>query len=486
MTILYRSAFELAREIRSGKLSSRAVLEFFLERVERYNGSLNAVVALDRERALHRAAQADEAAAAGDNWGPLHGVPMTIKDAWCTEGLVTTGGIPQFRDYRPAANAIAVQRLIDAGAIIFGKTNVPFMSGDLQTFNDIYGTTNNPWDLSRTCGGSSGGSVAALAAGLTPLELGSDIGGSIRTPAHLNGVYGHKCSHGLISMRGHLPPGLDMLSEPDLSCAGPLGTCVDDLEQALTLLVGPAPDVTEQAITELPTPVARNAAHLRIAVWADDSFCPVDREIVDHIEGVASTLENLGAHVDRQARPDIDPQSNHDNFTQLMMALLSVDMPDSLREMARKLVAAADADDMSEPLLQMRGIALEHRDWLVENEKRQRARMAWARFFRDFDVLFCPCAHVAAFPHDHHPDMHARRLEVNGEQRRYTDLLKWAGLPLNALLPSTAVPIGSTRAGLPVGMQIAGPYLGDRTTLSVARLVEDHHRTFQPAPDYRD
>ncbi|MFT7286975.1 MAG: amidase [Halieaceae bacterium] len=486
MSILYRSAFGLARDIKAGKLSAVTVLEFFLDRVERYNGALNAVVALDTDRALARALEADLAAAAGADWGPLHGVPMTIKDAWCTEGLVTVGGIPDCRDFIPTRNAVAVQRLVDAGVIIFGKTNVPFMSADLQSFNEVYGVTNNPWDLERTSGGSSGGAAGALAAGLTPLEIGSDIGGSIRTPSHFNGVYGHKSSYELISTRGHLPPGEGILSEVDLSCAGPLATCVDDLEQTLAMLAGPAPDITAHPLPTLPTPSFREAAHLRVAVWADDPFCPVEKSIVEHIECAANTLEQLGAFVDRDARPNIDPTANHINYMQLMLSVIGTDMPEEVRQASRDMVAAADPDDMSEPLLQMRGIALDHRGWVRQNEIRQRTRVAWEAFFRDYDVLLCPCASVPAFAHDHHPDMQVRRISVNGEERPYTELLKWAGLTLNAYLPATAVPLGTTPEGLPVGMQIAGRYLGDRTTLAVARLLESHHRSFIPPPGYNE
>ena len=484
MSILYRSAFGLAHDIKEGKLSAVAVLEFYLERIERLNEAINAVVALDTDRALARALDADRAAAAGEDWGPLHGVPMTIKDAWCTEGLTTAGGIPERREFLPSQNAIPVQRLIDAGAIVFGKTNVPFMSADLQSYNEVYGVTNNPWDTERTCGGSSGGAAAALAAGLTPLELGSDIGGSIRTPSHFNGVYGHKASYELVTTRGHLPPGENVLSEADLSVAGPLATCVDDLEHALAILAGPAPDTGRHPLPPLPTPSFRDPAQLRVAVWADDDFCRVERSIAEHIERAAVTLEELGAHVDRNARPDLDPMANHVNYTQLMLSVLGADMPDSVRKTARDQVAAADPNDMSEPLLQLRGIAMDHRDWLRQNEIRQRARVAWEAFFRDYDVLLCPCAPVPAFPHEHHPDMQARRLTINGEQRPYTDVMKWAGLTLNAYLPSTAVPLGTTREGLPIGMQIASRYLGDRTTLAVARLLETHHRSFVPPPGY--
>jgi amidase len=484
MSILYRSAFGLARDIKAGKLSAVAVLEFFLERIERLNEDLNAVVALDTDAALARAVAADEAAARGESWGPLHGVPMTIKDAWLTRGLVTVGGIPERREFVPEENAVPVQRLVDAGAIVFGKTNVPFMSADLQSFNEVYGVTNNPWNTGRTCGGSSGGAAAAIAAGLTPLEVGSDIGGSIRTPSHFNGVFGHKCSYGVISTRGHLPPGEGVLSEADLSCAGPIGTCVDDLEEALAILAGPSPDITAHSAPALPTPSFRDASQLRVAVWADDPFCPVDSAIADHIEVAASTLEQLGATVHRDARPDVDPRQNHENYMQLLSSVLGADMPESVQQMAKEMVAAASPDDNSDLMLQMRGIALTHRQWLAQNERRQHTRVAWEKFFRNYDVLLCPCAHVPAFPHDHEPDFHARSLEVNGEKRPYAELLRWAGLTLNAYLPTTAVPLGTTADGLPVGVQITSRYLGDRTTLAVARLLEAHHRAFVPPPGY--
>lgn len=484
MSILYRSAFGLAKDIKAGTLSAVSVLEFYLERVERLNDEVNAVVALDTDRALARAVAADHAAANNDDWGPLHGVPMTVKDAWCTEGLVTVGGILERRDFIPDKNAVVVQRLIDAGAIIFGKTNVPFMSADLQSFNEVYGTTNNPWNKERTSGGSSGGAAAALASGLTPLEIGSDIGGSIRTPSHFNGVFGHKSSYELITTRGHLPPGDTVLSEPDLSCAGPLATCVDDLEQALALLAGPAPDIATHSPPALPTPSFRDASQLRVAVWADDEFCPVDTSIAEHIERAAQTLEGLGAHVDRTARPNIDPQANHINYVQLLLSVLGADMPAQVRQMAREAVAAADPQDMSEPVLQMRGMVLDHKGWIIQNEIRQHTRAAWEAFFRDYDVLLCPCAHVPAFAHDHHPDMQARVISVNGEARPYTDVMKWAGLTLNAYLPATAVPLGTTTDGLPIGMQICSRYLGDKTTLAVAKLLESHHRAFVPPPGY--
>ncbi len=482
MSILYRSAFELARDIKSGKHTALEVLDFFLARVEAINPQLNAVVALDTERARARAAEADAAVARGEDWGPLHGVPLTIKDAFCTEGLVTVGGMPEHRENVPTANAAAVQRYVDAGAIVFGKTNVPFASADLQSFNDIYGVTNNPWDVTRTCGGSSGGAAASVAAGLTPLEVGSDIGGSIRTPSHFNGVFGHKPSYGLVSQQGHLPPGEHVISEADLSVVGPIGHCMADIDQAFELLLGARPADAPAWRVELPEPRFENAAQLRVALWPDDDFCRVDDDVRQAIESVGNSLAALGASVDREARPDFDPELNHQNYTKLLTAAIGSDMPAEVIAMAKAAVAEADPEDMSEPMLQMRGISLSHADWLRENERRLRTRAAWDTYFDNFDVMICPCAMVPAFPHDLEPDMHARTLQVNGEQRAYTDMLRWAGLTINAYLPATAVPAGLSRDGLPIGVQVVSRYLGDRSTLAVASLLEEHHRAFTPPP----
>lgn len=484
MNLLYRSAFEIGADIKAQRITAREVLEFFLDRIASLNPQINAVVALDKERALVRADEADIAASNGDDWGPLHGVPLTIKDAFCTQGLVTVGGIPDYSEHVPTKNALAVQRYTDAGAIVFGKTNVPFMSSDLQSFNDIYGVTNNPWDTQRTCGGSSGGAAAALAAGLTPLELGSDIGGSIRTPSHFNGVYGHKPSFGLVPQRGHLPPGQDTLSETDLTVVGPLATCVADLEGALDIIAGAAPEDAPAWRIELPRPSFSDVCELRVAVWSDDKFCPVDSEIAASIESAGGALAALGAFVDSKARPDFDPEANHVNYVQLLMAAMGGGLPQSVHDMAAEAVAAADPADMTEPLLQMRGISLSHKAWLKQNERRLRTQKRWEEFFEEYDVLLCPCAHVPAFPHDHTGSMDSRRLLVNGQERPYMELLRWAGLTLNTYLPATAAPIGETRSGLPIGVQIVARSMGDKTSLAVAKILEQHHRSFTPPPDF--
>jgi amidase len=480
------SAFELAADIRDGKVSSVEVLQHFLDRIERLNPQINAVIALDEERAMARAREADEALQRGESWGVLHGLPMTVKDALCTEGLVTVGGIPERRDYIPKSNAVAVQKLVDAGAIVFGKTNVPFMSSDLQSYNDVYGTTNNPWNTQRTCGGSSGGAAAAVAAGLTPLEIGSDIGGSIRTPSHFNGVFGHKPSFGIVSQRGHLPPGEGYLSNPDLSVVGPIANCAQDLEDTLDLIMGPDSEEATAWRIELPPARAQQAQDLRVAVWLDAEFCPVDKEVQAAIRDAAESLQKAGARVDFDARPDIDPKANNENYGKLLMASMGPGMPEDVYQAARAMVEAADPKDMSMPMLQMHGIALSHRHWLQENERRLRTRARWDEFFCNYDVLLCPCTHVVAFPHQQNPDLHARTLLVNGEQRPYFDVLGWAGLSLNSYLPASVAPVGLTEDGLPVGVQIVGPYLEDRTTIAVAKLLQEHHRTFTAPPGYAD
>ncbi|HET8707899.1 MAG TPA: amidase family protein, partial [Pseudomonadales bacterium] len=238
---LYASAKSLLQAMQDGALSSRQLLELYIKRIEQKNAEINAVVATDLEAARKRADAADAARANGELWGPLHGLPMTIKDTYEVPGMPCTAGAPMYRNHQPSRAAVAVQKLIDAGAIIFGKTNVPLFASDLQSYNKIYGTTNNPWNKALTPGGSSGGAAAALAAGFTAAELGSDIGGSIRTPAHFCGVYGHKVTHGIISMRGHVPGPPGTLGEPDLAVAGPMARAAGDLALLLDVVAGASP-----------------------------------------------------------------------------------------------------------------------------------------------------------------------------------------------------------------------------------------------------
>src|SRR3954463_6763842 len=269
-------AVRLAEAIRNKQLSSRELLELYVARIDRLDGPINAVVTLDVDRARRTAAAADEHLARGEVIGPLHGLPITIKDAIETEGIRSTGGAVELRDYVPAADAPAGARLKSAGAIVFGKTNLPRFSGDSQAFNELFGTTNNPWSFAHVPGGSSGGSAAALAAGLTGAELGTDIGGSVRAPAHCCGVYAHKPSYGVIANLGYLDHVGGGTTRTDINTFGPMARSSDDLELLLSVLAGPVPEDELAWRVELPASSVGSLASVRVATWLDDDACSVD------------------------------------------------------------------------------------------------------------------------------------------------------------------------------------------------------------------
>ncbi len=465
-----RSATEIVAGIAAGQVSSRELLTTLLDRVERRR-DLNAVVTLDAERAMAAAARADEAVARGEPLGRLHGLPMTVKDAFETEGLRTTSGAPELADHVPDRDADAVARLRQAGAVIFGKTNLPIYAGDVQTYNEVFGTTNNPWDLSRAAGGSSGGAAAALAARLTPLELGSDIGGSIRNPAHYCGVAGVKPTFGIVPIRGHIPGPPGSLSEGDIGVAGPMARTVEDLELGLDVLAGPDAARAVAWRLELPPPRATSLDGYRVATWLDDPAAPVDRSVLALLEGAVGTLADAGARVDEGASLGVDLQEVAEVYLQLLVGVLANGYPAEVLAAADEMAAALDPADRSMPTLFLRGLAQRKRDWNRTHERREQIRARWADLFRDVDVLLCPIAGTAAFPHDHQADQLARTVSVNGEQRPGLETLVWAGLVGMAHLPAAVVPVGTTADGLPAGIQVVAPYLEDRTALDVARRL---------------
>jgi amidase len=430
-------ASELVRALRDREISSRELLEQYAERVEGINPALNAVVTTDLERARAEAAAADEATARGQEVGPLHGLPITIKDSFETAGMRTTSGFPDLAGYVPARDADAVARLRAAGAVIFGKTNLPTMAMDWQTTNPVFGTTNNPWDLTRTPGGSSGGAAAAIAAGLSGLELGSDIRGSLRQPAHNTGVFTLKPSYGIVPVRGHIPGPPGTLSTPDLAVAGPLARSADDLDLALDVLAGP--DAMQSTGWQLRLPAARGHSlrDYRIAVWLDDPAAPVDSSVLDVLVIAVDSIRNAGGHVNDEARP-VDLAESSQVFEKLFLAAVSP------------------------------GAA----DWNMTNEHRQALRAKWQEFFTSFDVMLTPVSPVAAIEHDHTGDPDSRTITVNGAQRPYTDQSTWTGLAGGVYLPAAVVPVGHTTSGLPVGMQVIAPFLEDRTAIDMARHLE--------------
>ena len=480
--MIFNSAHEILEKIKQRKVSSLEVLESFLAQVEKVNPTINAIVALDIERAKEKAIEADNKINLKSKLGPLHGLPMTIKDAFEVEGIVSTGGNPAWKDNIPKRNAEAVQRLVDAGAIIFGKTNVPFLSSDLQSFNKIYGTTNNPWDLERTPGGSSGGSAAALAAGMTPLELGSDIGGSIRVPAHFCGLYGHKPSYNIISEVGHMPPPPgSILTGNGLSVAGPLARSPEDLEIALDVLVSAQEQDSQAWKVKLPKARTKKIKELKIAVWPDEPYAEADNEITNLIKDTAKDLKHAGAKVETVDLP-ISFEEIDKIYSLLLNPLMLAGSPKETFETLAKLNESLDPNDMSELAKVARGSVLKHADWVLVNAMRQNMRQKWREFFNKFDVILCPTCITPAFKHNHNP-VHERKLTINGKDDEYLRATLWAGPAVSAGLPSTNVPIGMSSNNLPISMQITGPYLEDKTCLEVAKVVRNLRGGFKIPPN---
>lgn len=480
--IAFYPVTKLARMIRDGEISSGELLEIYIHRIEQYNDRLNAVVTLDLDRAQAQARQADEQKAKGKSLGPLHGVPVTIKDAFETKGLRTTSGASKLGDHIPKVHAIAVQRYVDAGAIVIGKTNVPLFCDDVQTYNDFFGITNNPWDLKRTPGGSSGGAAAALAAGFSGLELGSDIAGSIRIPASWTGIYGHKSSYGIIPQRGHIPPPPGIQAESDLEVIGPLSRSASDLMSALDVLIGPDPLISIGWTIQLPGPRASSLKEFRIAAWLDDDAMPVDDRVRDCLQSVLDALGAVGTKIDERARPEIDVAEAFQVYQRLMYPVMASGLPVRLFEEFEK--ARLAEPDGSEFDSFVRNVTITHREWLSANAKRQKYRRQWAEFFKHFDLLLCPVAGVSAIPHDTQVRQLERTIEINHRPVPYSMLQKWVGMITLAYLPATVAPVGLTSEGLPVGLQIVGPYLEDRTPILFAERLADIIGGFRVPPGF--
>ena len=435
--LAYDSALKLADRVRRRELSALELVEHCIARIERLDGDINAVVVRDFEHALMQARLADEALSSGEHIGPLHGVPVTVKEAFDLAAFPTTWGDPELLTHIATRDDPAVARLRAAGAIVLGKTNVATRLQDLQTSNEIYGCTNNPWDLARSPGGSSGGSAASLAAGFAALELGTDLGGSIRNPAHACGVYGHKPSYNVIPTNATSPP--QFLSTGDLGTVGPLARTAEDLALALDLLAGP--NEFQLAAWRLSLPRrSRPLRDYRVAFWLQDAHAPVAREIADRGQQLAQLLAGLGAQVSDHARPECDALRADEMFRRLVDALVNP------------------------------GSTLTHRQWLALEEERTKLRHIWREFFQLWDVLVCPVAPTAAIPHDHTP-MRQRKLRVDGVELPFFQQLFWSGLATTSYLPSTAFPVGLNAQGLPVGLQAIGAEYHDHICIEFVTHV---------------
>lgn len=477
----FQSAKQLASAIRRKKIGAAELLDLYVSRLEKYNPRINAIIATDLPAARKRAKAADAALKRGKPWGPLHGVPMTIKESFDVVGMPTTWGVPELKDNFPKRNAIAVDRFNAAGAVLFGKSNVPIYLADWQSYNAIYGTTNNPWDLTRTPGGSSGGSAAALAAGLTGIEAGSDIGSSIRNPAHYCGVFGHKPTWGICTPRGQAMPGI--VAASDISVIGPLARSAEDLDIALKVMAGP--DDIDGAGWRLALPAPKTEIRrLKIAVMLDDPNAEVDREVQDRIQAVADFLAGKKAKVSDKARPAIDTTELQRIYILLLRAATSARQTDDMYRRNVEIAESLGPDDESYFARMTRGNVMQHRNWLKLNNARHHLRLKWAEFFKDYDLLICPAASSAAFPHDQQGERHERYITVNGKRVPTTDQLFWAGYSCVAYLPSTVAPAGFTPAGLPVGVQIVGAQYNDRQCIELARMLEREFQAFVPPKGY--
>jgi amidase len=477
----FQSAKSLAGLVRRGRVGCLELLDHFIARVERYDGQLNAVVVRDFERARKRARAMDRKGAKAEG-GPLFGVPMTVKESFDIAGLPTTWGDPAFKDTRATRDALAVRRLAAAGAVIFGKTNVPLNLADWQSFNAIYGTTNNPWDTALSPGGSSGGAAAALAAGLTGLEVGSDIGASIRNPAHYCGVFGHKPTWGICPPLGQALGGA--VAQSDISVIGPMARSAADLALALDVIAGPEEIEARGLRLALPPPRVKGFAGLRVAIMATDPNLDTDDELAGKLEELGKFLRRQGAKVSTTARPEFDTRAAHRNYVLMLRATTSARQSDAAMETWRRVAARLGPEDNTYLGLMARGNIMSHRDFLRLDEERQVMRRAWGAFFREWDVLLCPAAASAAQPHDHKGERHERLITVNNKRVPTTDQLFWAGISCHFLLPGTVAPLGFTSAGLPLGVQIVGPQYGDRATIHLAHLLERAWQGFVPPPGF--
>ncbi|WP_410574386.1 amidase [Amycolatopsis sp. cmx-4-61] len=468
----FKTAEELLAALRAGAVTSVELTDEAIARIERHDDVINAICVPDFDRARAAALRADQARSRGDD-RPLLGVPVTVKECYDVAGLPTTWGMPPYRDYLPAEDAVQVSRLKAAGAVVLGKTNVPLGLQDIQSFNEIYGTTTNPWDPGRTAGGSSG-SAAALASGFGALSIGSDLAGSLRTPAHFCGVYAHKPTLGLVASRGMVAPSEPALPvDPDLAVVGPMARSARDLTLLLDVMAGPDP-LTRGVAYRLALPPARHERlrDFRVLVLDEHPLIATAAAVRAGVHRVADALVESGARVERHSAllPDLTEAAIL--YMQLLISGSVARFPLETDEQLRTRVAGLSADDRSLDAVRLRALLFSHREWLEANHRREVHRHGWRELFTEFDAVVCPITPTPAFPHDHHPNPMDRRIAIDGVDHPYFDQLVWAGLATMPGLPASAIPAGRSPEGLPVGVQLIGPMSEDRTPLRLAELLE--------------
>ncbi|MEK0416162.1 MAG: hypothetical protein RI949_168 [Pseudomonadota bacterium] len=489
MSLHFESASQLLRRLQNKEVSALELVDMAIQRMERLDGVINAVVVRDFDRAREQARASDAWRAAGKPCGVLHGLPMTVKESFQVAGLPTTFGHPSMRHHVAKEDAVAVCRLKSAGAIVMGKTNVPVSLADWQTFNPVYGTTHNPWDTSRTPGGSSGGSAAALAAGFTPLELGSDIGASIRNPAHYCGVWGHKPTWGTVTLEGHtLVP--RALAETDISAAGPMARSAHDLALAMEVLSTPL--TAWSPLGRVPVSwndSGRAPRSCRVGVIWDDAEAEVDDAVAKPLQSLVEWLRRQGVPVVDLTHPKpgepqrpVDSAEAHDVYIHMLRAITGARYDQATYEHARSQAATIVPGDTSYRARLYRGNTLSYRDFMQYEERRERLRLRWHAFFEDFDLLICPVATTPAFPLQPTGERWERMVSVNGQPQPSTTALFWAGYPALVGLPATAIPVGQSPQGLPVGAQIVTKPYADPLALRFAAWLESEWRAFKAPP----
>jgi amidase len=445
--LLDSSAMHIVEALARRDVSALQLCDEAIRRIEQRDRTINAVVVRDFDRAREQARAADAALARGER-KPLLGLPMTVKESFDLAGLPTSWGLEHARGFRPPQDAVAVQRLKAAGAVILGKTNVPVALGDWQAVNPVYGRTVHPLDATRTPGGSSGGSAAALAAKMVPLELGSDIAGSIRVPAHFCGVFGHKPTHGLLPRRGHEFPGFP--SAPDvLSVVGPLARSADDLALALEVLAGPDEDEAVAYRLALPAPRAPDVKGLRVLLLQDQADAPLGSEVKATLARVADAMANAGAQVARHSEALPDFAATHKDYIKTLLTITTRGVPNAPTPVSAH-------------------------DWLGLLDRRWGLRQRWRAFFQQFDLVLAPVFGSTAFPHEDNPDWEQRRLTIDGQPTEMGAQMLWSGIATFPGLPATVAPAGRDAQGLPIGVQFIGPLLEDRTTIAAARWIGQH------------
>ncbi len=482
----FESAHALSEALAQGNTSASDILETMITRVDRFNGGINAVVSRVSDRARIQAGDSDRRHVQNHALGPLDGIPFLVKDSIEVAGLPTTGGSLKLMGYRPESHAPAVANLIGAGAVFMGKTNLPVHAGDYQSDNKVFGSTRNPWNQAHTPGGSSGGAAAAVAAGLTPFDIGSDLAGSIRIPAHFCGVYGHKPSFDIVPQEGQVPPGPASRPKVDMVCLGPIARDARDLDLVLDALGGPLDGSRRERLNALPPPRAGSVHGLRVAFWLEDEALPVDKTILKVLDDAVASVALAGPGALRRAKPDISLARVRDIGRSLIQSVVGANLPNNtyraLRVLASRVGPLAPVDATLRRTA--KNLTLSHRDWIAADAERQEIRQECARFFEEFDVLLLPVAPIAAPLRADGLTIDKRTIRINGKRHPAMQMGDWCSLASLAYLPATVAPVGFTDDGLPVGIQIVGPFLGDRTTIAAARMIGEATCGYQRPPGF--